>query len=75
MNMKCPVSTPRLKNSSAVGICPAGSPASLNPPAKPRPWTNPNVNATSHGAEVVVLVIIPKGTPDPYSPKKEETHN
>ena len=43
--------------------------------SRPFWWTNPNVNATSHGAEVVVLVIIPKGTPDPYSPKKEETHN
>jgi len=31
MNRKWPDSTPRLKNNSAVGMCKAGSPASLNP--------------------------------------------
>ena len=45
-----PASTPRLKNSSATGICPAGKPISLNAPAKPKPCSSPNAKATSQGA-------------------------
>jgi hypothetical protein len=44
MKRKCPASAPMLKKHSAVGMCPAGKPASLNPrpqptdgPAEPRP--------------------------------------
>ena len=43
MKRKCPVSTPMLKNNSAVGICPSGKPASLSPLAKPRPCISPKV--------------------------------
>ena len=50
INIKCPLSTPRLKNKSAVGMCPAGKPISVSPPAKPKPWISPNANATTHGA-------------------------
>src|ERR1051325_5398096 len=49
MKEKWPSSTPMLNNSSASGMCPCGSPASLSPPAKPRPCRRPNVNATSQG--------------------------
>ena len=56
MNRKWPASTPRLKNSSAVGMCPCGRPASLNPPAKPRPCISPKMSATIHGAWAAILV-------------------
>src|SRR5580704_3177236 len=49
-NARWPTSTPALKKARAKGICPAGSPAALSPPAKPRPCNRPNENATSQGA-------------------------
>ena len=53
-NRSCPVSTPRLKKSKEIGICPAGMPISLKAPAKPKPCRSPNAKATIQGARAVM---------------------
>jgi len=36
-----PISTPRLKETSAIGTCARGSAISRSAPAKPKPWMRP----------------------------------
>src|SRR6478736_8109728 len=48
-NTNCPISTPTLKKSKAIGIDDCGKPTSASAPAKPKPCSSPNVNATIHG--------------------------
>src|SRR5439155_23340752 len=48
-NSTCPTSIPALKERSASGISPAGSPASRSAAAKPRPWRSPKAAAIVHG--------------------------
>src|SRR5436190_10518219 len=48
-NSNCPISTPTLKNSKAIGIDDCGKPTSASAPAKPNPCISPNVRDTTHG--------------------------
>ena len=49
MKSSWPISTPTLKNSSAIGIDVCGRPICANAPAKPKPCSRPKVKATIHG--------------------------
>ena len=49
MKSNWPISTPTLKNSSAIGIDVCGRPTSAKAPAKPKPCSSPMVNATTQG--------------------------
>ena len=48
-----PSSTPRLKQTSAVGTCCSGTPSSSSADAKPSPCKRPNAKATAQGARRV----------------------